>query len=145
MSKSGRQKNALSSSEREALLRSLKVRFEKHLGRHRGVEWSAVQKRLELRPEKLWSIAEMEKTGGEPDVIAYDEKSGEYVFCDCAAESPNGRRSLCYDREALDSRKASKPKTSADELAAAIGIEILDEAGYRHLQELGSFDTKTSS
>lgn len=138
-------KKRLSEADGEKLLATLKARFEKHQARHRGIEWSAVLKRLEARPEKLWSLAEMERTAGEPDVIGRDEKSGELVFCDCAPESPTGRRSVCYDREALDARKENKPKTSALELAAAIGIELLDEAAYRHLQTLGAFDAKTSS
>ncbi len=135
----------LTAAERDALLATLKARFEGHSGRHRGLTWAAVEKRLEANPAKLWSLAEMERTGGEPDVIGHDAKSGEIVFCDCAEESPKGRRSVCYDGEALRSRKKFKPKTSALELAAAMGIELLDEEGYRELQKLGPFDTKTSS
>ena len=132
-------------AERDALLATLKARFEGHPGRHRGLTWAAVAKRLEANPAELWSLAEMEKTGGEPDVVGQDAKSGEIVFCDCAEESPKGRRSVCYDGEALRSRKENKPKASAIELAAAMGIELLDEEGYRELQKLGPFDTKTSS
>lgn len=131
--------------EGDALLATLEARFQKHQARHPGVTWTAVRKRLDAKPEALSSLAEMERTGGEPDVIALDAKTGEVVFCDCAAESPAGRRSLCYDREALDSRKENKPKGSAVELAASIGIELLDEAAYRALQKLGPFDAKTSS
>jgi hypothetical protein len=129
----------------EALLGVLKARFEKNMGRHKGLEWAKVQARLEADSEKLRSLDEMERTGGEPDVVGRDKKTGEYVFCDCSAESPAGRRSLCYDREALKSRKEHKPKNSAIDLAAAIGIELLTEQQYRELQKLGDFDTKTSS
>lgn len=136
----------LSPEEQEGLLRTLRVRFEKNMNRHEGVEWADVETKLAANPDKLWSLHEMEVTGGEPDVIGHDNKTGEYVFCDCSAESPKGRRSLCYDREALESRKEHKPKNSAVELAAAMGIELLTEEQYRQqLQELGSFDTKTSS
>jgi len=135
----------LAAAERDALLATLKARFEGHSGRHRGLTWAAVEKRLEANPAKLWSLAEMEKTGGEPDVVGQEAKSGEIVFCDCAEESPKGRRSTCYDDEALRSRKKNKPRASALELAAAMGIEVLDEEGYRELQKLGPFDTKTSS
>jgi hypothetical protein len=131
--------------QREALLRTLKARFEKHTIRHQGLRWMAVQARLEANPEKLWSLHEMERTGGEPDVVGHDKKTGEYVFYDCSAESPTGRRSVCYDREALEARKEHKPKNSATDLAAAMGIEILTEAQYRELQTLGDFDRKTSS
>ena len=129
----------------EELLRTLKARFEKNMNRHKGLEWAKVQARLVANPEKLRSLSEMEKTGGEPDVIGYDKKTGEYIFCDCSSESPNGRRSLCYDREALEARKEHKPKNSAIDLAAVIGIEILTEEQYRVLQKLGNFDLKTSS
>lgn len=131
--------------QRGALLRTLKARFEKHMNRHQGLQWPAVQARLEANPEKLWSLHEMERTGGEPDVIGHDKKTGECVFYDCSAESPKGRRSVCYDREALEARKEHKPKNSAMDMAAAVGIEILTEAQYRELQTLGEFDTKTSS
>ena len=131
--------------QRGALLRALQARFEKHTSRHRGLQWPAVQARLEAHPEKLWSLQEMERTGGEPDVVGHDKKTGEYVFYDCSAESPTGRRSVCYDREALEARKEHKPKNSATEMAAAMGIEILTEAHYRELQTMGEFDTKTSS
>lgn len=133
------------SQQREALLRTLKARFEKNMNRHHGLKWPAVQARLEAHPERLWSLHEMERTGGEPDVVGYDKTTGELVFYDCSAESPTGRRSVCYDREALASRKEHKPKTSATEMAAAMGIEMLTEAQYRDLQTLGEFDTKTSS
>ena len=135
----------LPSEQRGALLRTLKARFEKHMHRHRNLQWAAVQARLEANPEKLWSLHEMERTGGEPDVVGHDTKTGEYVFYDCSAESPKGRRSVCYDREALEARKEHKPKNSATDMAAAMGIEILSEAQYRELQTLGEFDTKTSS
>lgn len=129
----------------EVLLATLKARFEQNLSRHRGVDWQSVRARLESSPEKLRSLQEMEDTGGEPDVIGQDEATGELTFCDCCAESPSGRRSLCYDREALTSRKENKPEGSAAERAAAMGIELLSEAEYRELQRLGCFDTKTSS
>ena len=135
----------LSQKQRDELLSALKVRFEKNIGRHQGLDWAKVQARLEGSPEKLWSLAEMERTGGEPDVVGLDKKSGEYVFYDCSAESPKGRTSLCYDRAALDSRKEHKPKTSVVDLAAELGIELLTEAEYFALQQLGEFDTKTSS
>ena len=135
----------LSAGQRENLLKALKARFEKHMHRHQGVEWAKVEGRLEASAESLWSLHEMERTGGEPDVVGRDEKTGEYVFYDCSAESPKGRRSLCYDREALEARKEHKPKDSALDMAAAMGIEILTEEQYRELQELGEFDTKTSS
>jgi len=138
-------KTTLSSKQREDLLKALKSRFEKNMNRHKGLDWPKVQSRLEGNPEKLWSLSEMERTGGEPDIVGYDRKTGEYIFYDCAADSPSGRRSLCYDREALDSRKANKPKGNAVEMAAAMGIELLTEEEYRELQQLGDFDTKTSS
>ena len=136
---------SLAEGDRDALLGTLKARFEKHSARHIGLTWAAVEKRLKANPPKLWSLFEMEKTGGEPDVIGQDKKSGELTFCDCSEESPKGRRSVCYDGEALRSRKENKPKASALELAVAMGIEMLDEEGYRELQKLGPFDTKTSS
>jgi Protein of unknown function (DUF4256) len=138
-------KKELSTEQREGLLRTLKARFEKNMSRHKGLEWPKVQAKLEANTEKLWSINEMEKTGGEPDVVGYDKKTGECLFYDCSPESPNGRRSLCYDREALDARKEAKPKDSAIDVAAAMGIELLTEEQYRELQKLGEFDTKTSS
>jgi hypothetical protein len=131
--------------QREALLRALKARFEKNMNRHIGLEWATVQAKLETNPEKLWSLNEMERTGGEPDVVGHDEKTGETIFYDCSAESPEDRRNICYDREALDARKEHKPKDSAMDMAAAMGIEILTEEQYRALQKLGKFDTKTSS
>jgi len=138
-------KNKLSPAQREELLSALKDRFEKNMNRHKGLEWAKVQARLEANPEKLWSLNEMERTGGEPDVVGYDKKAGEYTFYDCSAESPKGRRSVCYDGEALKSRKEHKPKNSATEMAADMGIEVLTEEQYRELQQLGNFDTKTSS
>jgi hypothetical protein len=138
-------KNELSPKERDELLRALKARFEKNPNRHRGLDWAKVRVRLEANDEKLWSLGEMERTGGEPDVVGQDEKTGEYIFFDCAAESPKGRTSVCYDREALDSRKEHKPKNSATDMAAAMGIELLTEEQYQGLQKLGSFDTKSSS
>ncbi|HZH74811.1 MAG TPA: DUF4256 domain-containing protein [Archangium sp.] len=135
----------LSPDQREELLRTLKARFEKNMKRHEGLEWAKVQARLEANPEKLWSLHEMERTDGEPDVIGHDKKTGEYTFCDCSAESPKGRRSVCYDREALEARKEHKPKTSAVEMATGMGIELLSQEQYRELQTLGDFDTKTSS
>ena len=131
--------------QREELLRTLKARFEKNMNRHEGLEWAEVQAKLEANPEKLWSLNEMERTGGEPDVVGHDEKKGEYIFCDCSAESPKGRRSVCYDREALESRKKHKPENSAIDMATAMGIELLTEEQYRELQKLGNFDLKTSS
>ena len=136
---------ALSSEQREELLSALKARFEKNMKRHPGLVWAEVGARLGAHPEKLWSLSEMERTGGEPDVVGHDEKTGEYIFFDCSAESPKGRRSICYDREALESRKEFKPKDSAMDMATAMGIEILTEEDYRALQKLGNFDTKTSS
>jgi hypothetical protein len=138
-------KNELSLDQREGLLRALQARFEKNMNRHQGLEWAKVQAKLQADPEKLWSLDEMERTGGEPDVVGHDNKTGEYIFCDCAAESPKGRRSICYDREALESRKENRPENSATDMAAAMGIEILTEEQYRELQKLGEFDTKTSS
>ncbi|MEF2966974.1 DUF4256 domain-containing protein [Paenibacillus sp. M1] len=135
----------LSPQQREELLGILKARFEKHMNRHLDLEWAKVQAKLEAHPDKLRSLDEMEKTGGEPDVIGYDHNSGEYIFCDCSAESPKGRRSVCYDREALESRKQHKPENSAVEMAADMGIELLTEEQYRELQNLGNFDMKTSS
>ena len=135
----------LSPARREELLSILKTRFEKYPQRHPGLEWADVQTRLEARPGKLWSLSEMEKTGGEPDVVGYDSNTGEYIFFDCSAESPKGRRNVCYDREALESRKEYQPSDSAVEMAAVMGIELLTEAQYRTLQQLGNFDTKTSS
>lgn len=137
--------NNLSQEQREQLLEILKARFEKNMNRHPGLEWSKVQAKLEANPEKLWSLSEMERTGGEPDVVGYDEKNGEYIFYDCAPESPIGRRSLCYDREALEKRKKHKPANSAIDMASAMGIELLTEDEYRALQQLGEFDLKTSS
>ncbi|WP_205728808.1 DUF4256 domain-containing protein [Flavobacterium rhamnosiphilum] len=142
-------KKELSPEQRLALLSTLKDRFERNINRHKGLEWAKVEARLEASRnfgiEKLWSLHEMERTGGEPDVVRYDEKTGEYLFYDCSAESPKGRRSVCYDREALESRKEHKPATSATDMAAAMGIELLTEEQYRALQQLGNFDTKTSS
>jgi hypothetical protein len=135
----------LSSEQREELLRALKARFEKNMNRHQGLEWAKVKAKLETNADKLWSLSEMEKTGGEPDVVGHDKKTGEYIFFDCSAESPIGRRNFCYDREALDSRKEHKPKNSAMGLAEAMGVELLTEEQYRELQKLGNFDTKTSS
>ncbi|MFA6105331.1 MAG: DUF4256 domain-containing protein [Patescibacteria group bacterium] len=129
----------------EELLKTLNVRFEKNMKRHKGLEWKKVQSKLEAKPEKLWPLFEMEKTGGEPDVVGFDKKTDEYIFYDCSAESPIDRRSICYDREALDSRKEHKPKNNAIDMAVSMGIEILTEEQYRELQKLGNFDTKTSS
>jgi hypothetical protein len=140
-----RNKKELSPEQRTKLLRALKSRFEKNMNRHKSFEWAKVQAKLEANTEKLWSINEMERTGGEPDVVAHDKKTGEYIFYDCSAESPKGRRSICYDREALESRKEHKPKDNAMDMADAMGIEILTEEQYRGLQILGNFDTKTSS
>jgi hypothetical protein len=135
----------LSPKQREDLLKTLKARFEKNMDRHKGLEWAKVQAKLEASAEKLGSLHEMERTGGEPDAVGHDKKTGEYIFYDCAEESPKGRRSICYDREALESRKEHKPKDSAMDMAAALGIELLTEEEYRELQKLGNFDTKTSS
>ena len=138
-------KRELSPEQREELLGALKARFEKNMNRHKDVEWAKVQERLDASPENLWSLHEMERTGGEPDVVGHDKKTGEYIFYDCAAESPKGRRSVCYDREALEARKEHKPWNNAVDMAASMGIELLTEEQYRGLQELGNFDTKTSS
>lgn len=140
----GNKKN-LSPKQIEELLKVLKARFEKNKNRHKGIEWTKVQAKLEKNSGKLWSLNEMERTGGEPDVVDYDRKSGEYIFYDCSAESPNGRRSLCYDAEALASRKENKPKDSAANMAKTMGVELLTEEQYRELQKLGGFDLKTSS
>ncbi len=140
-----RNKRELSPEQREELLGALKARFEKHMNRHQDLAWANVQAKLERNSEKLWSLNEMERTGGEPDVVGHDKKTGEYIFYDCSPESPKDRRSVCYDREALDSRKENKPKDSAMDLAAAMGVELLTEEQYRGLQKLGNFDTKTSS
>jgi len=129
----------------EKLLRTLKARFEKNMNRHEGIKWAKVQAKLDTDTQRLWSLNEMERTGGEPDVVGYDKKTGEYIFYDCSAESPKGRRSVCYDREGLESRKEHKPKNSAIDMATAMGIELLTEEQYRELQNLGEFDTKTSS
>src|SRR4030066_1143856 len=138
-------KKELSPGQREELLRALKARFEKNMNRHKGLEWAKVQAKLEVNTEKLWSLSEMERTGGEPDVVGHDKKAGEYIFYDCSAESPKGRRNVCYDREAQESRKEHKPENNAIDMAAAMGIELLSEEQYRELQKLGKFDTKTSS
>jgi len=139
------EKRELSTEQREELLDVLKGRFEKNMNRYKGLEWVKVQAKLEANTEKLWSLNEMEKTGGEPDVVGYDKTTGEYIFYDCSAESPKGRRSVCYDREALEPRKEHKPENSAIDMAAAMGIELLTEEQYRELQKLGNFDMKTSS
>jgi uncharacterized protein DUF4256 len=138
-------KKKLSSEEREELLKTLKARFEKNMNRHKGIEWAKIQTKLEANTEKLWSLSEMERTGGEPDVVGYDKKTGEYIFYDCSAETPKGRRNVCYDREGLESRKTFKPENNAIDMAAAMGIELLTEEQYREMQKLGNFDTKTSS
>ncbi len=138
-------KKKLSQADSEELLKILKTRFEKNMKRHKSIKWTDVETRLEASPDKLWSLSEMEVSGGEPDVVGYDKKADEYIFYDCSAETPKGRRSICYDAEALESRKEHKPKNSAIEMAAAMGIEILTEEQYRALQELGEFDLKTSS
>ncbi|MET3696538.1 uncharacterized protein DUF4256 [Bacillus oleivorans] len=135
----------LSLEKREELLRALKARFEKNMNRHKDLEWAKVQAKLEANSEKLWSLNEMERTGGEPDVVGHDKKKDEYIFYDCSTESPKGRRSVCYDREALESRKNHKPENNAIDMAAAMGIELLTEEQYRELQKLGNFDMKTSS
>lgn len=132
-------------NEKTELLLTLKTRFEKNTNRHQGLEWDVIAVKLESNPGKLWSLQEMERTGGEPDVVGFDPQTGEYLFYDCSAETPKGRRSICYDREALDSRKEHKPENSALDMAKTIGITILTETEYRHLQELGQFDSKTSS
>ena len=138
-------KKELSPEQSEALLKTLKARFEKNTDRHKGIEWDKVQAKLETKSEKLWSLDDMENTGGEPDVVGYDQKTDEYIFYDCSAETPKDRRSLCYDRAALDSRKANKPENSVVDLAAEMGIDLLTEEQYQELQQLGSFDLKTSS
>jgi hypothetical protein len=135
----------LSLEQREELLRTLKARFEKNMNRHKGLEWAKVQAKLEANNEKLWSLNEMEETGGEPDVVCHDKKTGEYIFYDCSPESPKGRRSFCYDREALESRKKHKPENNAIDIATTMGIELLTEEQYRELQKLENFDMKTSS
>lgn len=135
----------MKANQREQLLRTLEARFEKNMNRHQGLEWARVQAKLEANTERLRTLNEMESTGGEPDVVGHDKKTGEYIFYDCSAESPTGRRSVCYDRKALESRRENKPKNSALDMAAAMGIELLTEAQYRELQKLGNFDTKTSS
>jgi len=138
-------KKKLSSEQREELLNVLKARFEKNMNRHKGLEWANVLAKLEANQEKLWSLNEMERTGGEPDVVCYDKKTGEFSFYDCSAESPKGRRSFCYDHEALEARKEHKPENSATQMAVDMGIDILTEEQYRELQKLGKLDTKTSS
>ncbi|QCO36412.1 DUF4256 domain-containing protein [Leptospira interrogans] len=145
MSKVNKNKKKLAAEQREELLSTLKDRFAKNMNRHKDLEWTKVKTKLEANSEKLWSLNEMEKTGGEPDVITYDQKTSEYIFYDCSMESPKGRRSVCYDREALESRKEHKPKDNALDMAASMGIEILAEEQYRELQKFGKFDTKTSS
>jgi hypothetical protein len=135
----------LDAEQRKELPGTLKERFEKNMNRHNGLEWGKVMARLEANPENMWSLNEMERTGGEPDVVGHDKETGEYFFYDCSAESPKGRRSVCYDREAMDSRKENKPENNAIDMAAAMGIELLTEAQYRDLQKLGNFDTKTST
>lgn len=138
-------KKKLSPAEGSELIKTLKTRFEKNMNRHKEIEWAKVQVKLEAHPEKLWSLYEMERTGGEPDLVSYDKKSSEYIFYDCSLESPAGRRSICYDQDALESRKEHKPKNSAINMASSMGIELLSEEEYRELQKLGNFDTKTSS
>jgi Protein of unknown function (DUF4256) len=138
-------KKELSPAQRKELLSALKARFEKNMNRHKDLEWAKVQAKLEASSGKLWSLNEMERTDGEPDVVGFDKKTGEYIFYDCSAESPKGRRSVCYDGDALEARKEHKPKNSAIDMAAAMGIELLTEEQYRELQKLGNFDTKTSS
>ena len=140
-----RNKKELSPEQRKELLGALRARFEKNMNRHKGLQWAAAQAKLEANAEKLWSLNEMERTGGEPDVVGHDKKTGEYIFYDCSPESPKRRRSVCYDREALESRKEHKPADNALDMAAAMGIELLTEEQYRELQKLGEFDTKTSS
>jgi hypothetical protein len=135
----------LSAGQRDELLSALKTRFEENMKRHAGMEWAKVVTKVKANPEKLWSLNEMERTGGEPDVVGHDKETGEYIFVDCSAESPEGRRSVCYDREGLESRKEHKPKNNAMDMAAVMGIEVLSEDQYRDLQKLGEFDTKTSS
>ena len=139
------EKKQLSQKDREELLKTLKARFEKNMKRHKGLEWDKVQAKLQASPEKLWSLNEMEKTGGEPDVVSYDKKAGEYVFSDCSPETPKARTSVCYDREGWESRKEHRPKTTAMDMAAEMGVELLTEEEYQQLQKLGEFDMKTSS
>ena len=143
--KAAKMKQELSPTQREGLIKTLQARFEKNMKRHQGLEWPKVKAKLEANPAKLWSLSEMEKTGGEPDVVGQDKKTGEYIFFDCSPESPKDRRSFCYDREALDSRKTAKPKNSAMDAVTAMGIELLTEEQYLELQKLGEFDVKTSS
>jgi len=138
-------KKELLPADREELLNELKTRFEENMGRHKGLEWAKIQVKLEASPDKLWSLSEMDRTGGEPDIVGFDKKTGEYIFYDCSAESPKERRSLCYDREAWESRKEHKPKNDAVSMAGAMGVELLTEEEYRELQTLGEFDLKTSS
>jgi hypothetical protein len=138
-------KKAITQKEQESLLQTLEARFKKNMKRHKGLDWSKILERLEVHPAKLWSLNEMERSGGEPDVVAYDKKTGAYLFYDCSEESPKGRRSICYDREGLESRKEHKPENNAIDMADEMGIEMLSEAQYRELQKLGSFDAKTSS
>lgn len=138
-------KKELPAKQRDELLKTLKSRFEKNMNRHKGLDWAKVQARLDANADKLWSLAEMEKTGGEPDVVGHDKKSGAYIFFDCSEESPDGRRSVCFDREGLESRKEHRPKNNAIDMAAAMGVELLTEDEYRALQNLGEFDLKTSS
>ncbi len=145
MNSTNSNKKELSPEQREKLLGALKTRFEKNMNRHKGLEWTEVQARLEVNTEKLWSLNEMERTGGEPDVVGQDSQTGEFIFYDCSAESPADRRNVCYDREALEARKANQPGDSAVNMAAGMGIELLTEEQYRRLQEFGNFDTKTSS
>lgn len=145
MNKIRSDKHTLSPKQHEELLSALKARFDENMSRHKGIEWVKVRARLEANPEKMWSLNEMERTGGEPDVVGYDKKTGEFIFYDCSAESPDGRRSLCYDGEALESRKQNKPEDSAMGMAEAMGVNLLTEEQYRALQKLGEFDTKTSS
>jgi hypothetical protein len=145
MNKINNDKKELSVEQGSALLSTLKARFEQNTNRHKGLMWAQVQAKLEANPEKLWSLHQMEATGGEPDVVGYDEKRNQYLFYDCSAESPKGRRSVCYDLEALESRKEPKPATNAMDMAAAMGIKLLSEDEYRALQQLGDFDSKTSS
>src|SRR5579862_5810479 len=145
IAKASRGKKELPSEQREELLKALKARFDKNMNRHEGLEWAKVQAKLEANTEKLWSLNEMERTGGEPDVVGHDKRTGEYIFYDCSAESPKDRRSFCYDREALESRKENKPQGNALDMAAAMDIELLTEEQYRELQKVGNFDTRTSS
>lgn len=138
-------KKQLSTQRRKDLINTLKERFDQNMNRHKDLEWTKIQARLEANAEKLWSLSEMERTGGEPDVVGYDKNTGEYIFFDCAAESPKGRRNVCYDREAMESRKEHRPENNAVDMAASMGIQLLTEKEYRRLQELGNFDSKTSS